>query len=301
MGGMMRMINATWPHEGHMFLNLGRAGVGMESLAHHWCAEGLLPRGVAVDLLLVGMHEHRSGDGRPPGAAGLQHYNPHLEALHHQLRHVLAGGPRRPLPVLVLAFCGSLAPSQGQADFQDGEDCLRDHGCVEAAPGRPGGRGCVDGPGPGNFSARLGFAEEEGAYASDVHRPLLDHYGWAEVSPAAVVRSALRDGAPAALGLSTCAFVASFYRDRIHPSESGQLFVADLLMAHLSAAQAALGAEPSAGPQLAALAFPPAAFTCVFAMGRVIGWIAHAREQAAGGRIVRPQSRYVGPAPKMAA
>ena len=52
---------------------------------------------------------------------------------------------------------------------------------------------------------------------------------------------------------------------------------------------------------LEALAFPPAAFTCVFAMGRVAGWIAHAREQVAGGRLIRPQSRYVGPAPRAAA
>jgi citrate synthase len=52
---------------------------------------------------------------------------------------------------------------------------------------------------------------------------------------------------------------------------------------------------------LEALAFPPAAFTGVFAMGRVAGWIAHAREQRAGGRIIRPQSRYVGPRPKAAA
>jgi citrate synthase len=52
---------------------------------------------------------------------------------------------------------------------------------------------------------------------------------------------------------------------------------------------------------LEALAFPPDAFTCVFGIGRVSGWIAHAREQVAGGRLIRPQSRYVGPAPKVAA
>lgn len=52
---------------------------------------------------------------------------------------------------------------------------------------------------------------------------------------------------------------------------------------------------------LEALAFPPAAFTCVFAMGRVAGWIAHAREQLAGGRLIRPQSVYVGPQPREAA
>jgi citrate synthase len=52
---------------------------------------------------------------------------------------------------------------------------------------------------------------------------------------------------------------------------------------------------------LEALAFPPDAFTCVFGMGRVAGWIAHAREQLAGGRLIRPQSRYVGPEPQLAA
>ena len=52
---------------------------------------------------------------------------------------------------------------------------------------------------------------------------------------------------------------------------------------------------------LEALAFPPSAFTCVFAMGRVAGWLAHAREQLAGGRLIRPASLYVGPRPKQAA
>lgn len=52
---------------------------------------------------------------------------------------------------------------------------------------------------------------------------------------------------------------------------------------------------------LEALNFPPSAFTCVFAMGRVAGWIAHAREQVAGGRLIRPQSVYVGPMPLQAA
>jgi citrate synthase len=52
---------------------------------------------------------------------------------------------------------------------------------------------------------------------------------------------------------------------------------------------------------LEALAFPPSAFTCVFAMGRVAGWLAHAREQVAGGRLIRPQSHYIGPVPRKAA
>jgi citrate synthase len=52
---------------------------------------------------------------------------------------------------------------------------------------------------------------------------------------------------------------------------------------------------------LEALAYPPSAFTCVFATGRVAGWIAHAREQVIGGRLIRPASRYIGPMPLEAA
>jgi citrate synthase len=46
---------------------------------------------------------------------------------------------------------------------------------------------------------------------------------------------------------------------------------------------------------LEALGFPRDAFTCVFAISRTGGWIAHAREQILGGRLIRPRSRYVGP------
>jgi citrate synthase len=52
---------------------------------------------------------------------------------------------------------------------------------------------------------------------------------------------------------------------------------------------------------LEAVGFPRETFTCVFAMGRVGGWIAHAREQAVDGRLIRPMSVYVGPRPQEAA
>jgi citrate synthase len=52
---------------------------------------------------------------------------------------------------------------------------------------------------------------------------------------------------------------------------------------------------------LEALGFPRESFTGVFAMGRVGGWIGHAREQTLYGRLIRPQSRYVGPKPDEAA
>lgn len=40
-----------------------------------------------------------------------------------------------------------------------------------------------------------------------------------------------------------------------------------------------------------------AAFTPTFAVGRVAGWCAHAAEQRATGRLIRPASTYVGPTP----
>ena len=39
-------------------------------------------------------------------------------------------------------------------------------------------------------------------------------------------------------------------------------------------------------------------FTPTFAVARVAGWLAHMAEQKAGGRLMRPLARYVGPMPE---
>lgn len=52
---------------------------------------------------------------------------------------------------------------------------------------------------------------------------------------------------------------------------------------------------------LEALAIPREGFTPVFALARTAGWIAHVREQEITGRLIRPQSRYVGTWPVKAA
>jgi citrate synthase len=48
---------------------------------------------------------------------------------------------------------------------------------------------------------------------------------------------------------------------------------------------------------LEALGIPRDAFTGAFAVARAVGWIAHAFEQQAHGRLIRPQSDYIGPLP----
>jgi citrate synthase len=43
------------------------------------------------------------------------------------------------------------------------------------------------------------------------------------------------------------------------------------------------------------LGLPTELFTPTFAVGRVLGWSAHCLEQLAEGKLIRPQSAYVGP------
>jgi citrate synthase len=47
-----------------------------------------------------------------------------------------------------------------------------------------------------------------------------------------------------------------------------------------------------------AVGLPQALFSATFAVARVAGWLAHVDEQLAGGRLIRPASRYVGPQPQ---
>ena len=48
---------------------------------------------------------------------------------------------------------------------------------------------------------------------------------------------------------------------------------------------------------LDAVGLDRAAFTPTFAVGRTAGWCAHAVEQRAVGKLIRPDSRYIGPTP----
>jgi citrate synthase len=47
-----------------------------------------------------------------------------------------------------------------------------------------------------------------------------------------------------------------------------------------------------------ALDLPPGSSTALFALGRVVGWIAHAIEQYEDNELIRPRARYVGPLPQ---
>jgi citrate synthase len=52
-----------------------------------------------------------------------------------------------------------------------------------------------------------------------------------------------------------------------------------------------------AGVIMETVGLPRAMFTPTFAVSRTVGWVTHALEQAAVGKLIRPAARYVGPAP----
>jgi len=69
-----------------------------------------------------------------------------------------------------------------------------------------------------------------------------------------------------------------------------------------AAVTAATGRLPNIDWALGVLArhlkLEPGAALGLFALGRTIGWVAHAQEQYASGRLIRPRARYVGPKPQ---
>lgn len=72
------------------------------------------------------------------------------------------------------------------------------------------------------------------------------------------------------------------------------------LFADLAASgEAAVGEKPNIDFALAAMArafdLPPDAPLRLFALGRSVGWLAHALEQVESGRLIRPRAHYIGP------
>ena len=107
------------------------------------------------------------------------------------------------------------------------------------------------------------------------------------------VRDPRADALKAALELLTRSGEVTVERLRL--AEAVERAALELLARHKPDRRLQTNLEFYTALLLEALGFPRDAFTCVFAASRVGGWIAHAREQTLRGRLIRPQSRYVGP------
>lgn len=83
-----------------------------------------------------------------------------------------------------------------------------------------------------------------------------------------------------------------------HPKSKELAFVRQFL----EAGHSLLGEPPTIDFALVVLArvlaLPADAALALFAIGRTIGWIAHAIEQYAQNAMIRPRAKYVGPAPR---
>ncbi|HVT51875.1 MAG TPA: citrate synthase [Dongiaceae bacterium] len=112
------------------------------------------------------------------------------------------------------------------------------------------------------------------------------------------VRDPRADALKAALGRLT---PSDAVRGRLALAEAVEKAALDILHRRKPGRALETNVEFYTALLLEALGFAPEDFTAVFAMGRMAGWIAHAREQVRTGRLIRPQSRYIGPGPAEAA
>lgn len=204
----MRELNATWPHAGHRFLNMGQAAVTLDGLVNHHCDAQFLPRR-PVDLVLVEQHEEDADQN------GLL-----IESLLWRIRHSF---PRRDrgahIPVIFVStrFVIPFRPEYSTQDV-----CVRDGTLCASTCAR-------------NFTKHMLYksAPHKGR---DNHTAVINAHGASELSLADMFASALRDGVPAALGCSVCELAANLYADSIHPSATGKLYLADALVDHLERA-----------------------------------------------------------------
>jgi citrate synthase len=86
--------------------------------------------------------------------------------------------------------------------------------------------------------------------------------------------------------------------NRIRFAEAVEAQALELLAQHRPGRKLDTNVEFYTALVLEALAIPRDSFTNVFAIGRVAGWSAHVLEQERIGRLIRPQSRYIGPEPR---
>jgi citrate synthase len=156
-----------------------------------------------------------------------------------------------------------------------------------------GGLAALSGPRHGGETLRAGALLDEAARAADLDRYVARRIAHDEC--AAGGRTALSgfahplypDGDPRAHALLDALDVA--VPDRA-PLRNARALAARV--------EAATGLRPTIDFALAVLertlALPDGAAFALFAAGRTAGWIAHALEQYADGKLIRPRARYVG-------
>jgi citrate synthase len=158
-----------------------------------------------------------------------------------------------------------------------------------------GGLAALSGPRHGGETARVAALLDEAARAPDLDRYLATRLAHPDDGRAGAVLPGF--GHPLYPHGDPRARVLLSLLAECAPARSP--FARVEALAH--AVRETTGSAPTVDFALAALehvlGLPAGAAFTLFALGRVVGWIAHALEQAADTRLIRPRARYVGDAP----
>lgn len=149
------------------------------------------------------------------------------------------------------------------------------------------GLAALQGPRHGGATRRVEDLLDSPAVARDPGAAVADRLRLGETLPG-FGHALYPDGDPRAVALMARA-----------ASEPGPAAGLTRARAVAAAARSLTGARPNLDFGLVVLArrlgLPPGAPLVMFLVGRTVGWIAHAIEQYATGRIIRPRARYIGP------
>ena len=220
LGAVLSAVNATWPHPEHLLVNLGQPAVDLANYARRWCFTGTLPNN--VDLFIVEQH----GGAKEAGLL--------VEQLFIQL--ATHGRERRRPPAFLFLSASFAVEPWSTPDEERMSQCLRS-GCADATANCSDFRTAWFTPGT---TSTLGNAAE------DAHGAVMHMYGFSEISIRSLLVGATRDRL---FNMSSpCALAHLFYSDGIHPSTTGGLLFADLLIKHLKES-VAFAAEVAASGQ----------------------------------------------------
>jgi hypothetical protein len=223
----MATVNRTWPHAGHLLVNVGMGATTLSSVTDHTCLDEHTPPD--VDLLLFEQYQQESGAHTANERSGVE-----VEKLYRQLQARRdafeaenAADGNAPIPVFLLNYMEIVSFPMNVCIIDWGRMCGTDTLCGF------------------NFSH---MASPVGNVLREEHLEVMaNYYGWSSFSVRNLASSWLRDGAHTAAGLSECQFLATLFRDRIHSTPLLAWMMADALVQHL--VDAAAWADVDGAPE----------------------------------------------------